>query len=89
MSIEVNFGTLMTDVFSTNSDFSYIYLKYKSEKVHRLFGLGWKNQEHTVLWNVYLLQVLGKGIQTYFGNIALDMNKHSNTKEKTNFLIYI
>ena len=35
-------------VFSTNSDLFYIYLQYESEKVHGLFGLGWKNQEHTV-----------------------------------------
>ena len=34
--------------FSTDSDLSYIYLQYKSEKFHGLFGLGWKNQEHTV-----------------------------------------
>ena len=41
------FGSPMTDVFSTDSDLSYIYLQYESEKVHGLFGLGWKNQEHT------------------------------------------
>ena len=35
-------------VFSTDSDLSYKYLQYKSEKVYGLFGLGWKNQEHTV-----------------------------------------
>ena len=38
-------------VFSTDSDLSYVYLQYKSEKVHGLFGLGWKNQEHTVIGN--------------------------------------
>ena len=38
-------------VFSTDSDLSYVYLQYKSEKVHGLFGLGWKNQEHTVIWD--------------------------------------
>ena len=37
-------------VFSTDSDLSYIYLQYESEKVHGLFGLGWKNQGHTVSW---------------------------------------
>ena len=36
-------------VFSTDSDLSYIYLQYKSKKSYGLFGLGWKNQEHTVL----------------------------------------
>ena len=36
-------------VFSTDSVLSYIYLQYKSEKTHGLFGLGWKNQEHTVV----------------------------------------
>ena len=35
-------------VFSTNSDLFYTSLQYKSEKSHGLFGLGWKNQEHTV-----------------------------------------
>ena len=35
-------------VFSTNSDLCYTYLQNKSEKSHGLFGLGWKNQEHTV-----------------------------------------
>ena len=35
-------------VFSTDSDLSYVYLQYKSEKVYGLFGFGWKNQEHTV-----------------------------------------
>ena len=34
--------------FSTDSDLSHIYLQYKSEKVHELFALGWKNQEHTL-----------------------------------------
>ena len=34
--------------FSTDSDLSYKYLQYKSEKVHGIFGLGWKNLEHTV-----------------------------------------
>ena len=38
-------------VFSTDSDLSYTYLQYKNEKFHRLFGLGWKNQEHTVTFN--------------------------------------
>ena len=35
-------------VFSTDCDLSYVYQQYKSEKVRGLFGLGWKNQEHTV-----------------------------------------
>ena len=35
-------------LFSTNSNLFYTYLQYKSEKSHELFGLGWKNQEHTV-----------------------------------------
>ena len=35
-------------VFSTDSDLSYIYLQHKSEKVHGLFGLVWKNQGRTV-----------------------------------------
>ena len=35
-------------VFSTNSDLFYTYLQYKSIKSHGFFGLGWKNQEHTV-----------------------------------------
>ena len=35
-------------VFSTNSDLFYTYLQYESEKSHGLFGLDWKNQEHTV-----------------------------------------
>ena len=42
------FGSLMIDSFSTDSDLSYLYLQYKSEKVHGLFDLGWKNQEHFV-----------------------------------------
>ena len=41
-------------VFSTDSDLSYIYLQYKSEKVHGLFGLGWKNQGCTVRENTEL-----------------------------------
>ena len=36
-------------VFPTDSDLSYVYLQYKSEKVYGLFGLGWKNQEHTAV----------------------------------------
>ena len=48
------FETLMTDDFSTDSNLSYIYLQYKSEKVHGLFGLGWKEQEHTVIYHPYL-----------------------------------
>ena len=39
-------------VFSTDSYLSYTILQYKSEKVHGLFGLGWKNQEHTVRGDV-------------------------------------
>ena len=35
--------------FSTDYDLSYVYLQDKSEKAHGLFGLGWKNQEHTVI----------------------------------------
>ena len=35
-------------VFSTDSDQSFVYLQCKSEKVHGLFGLGWKKQGHTV-----------------------------------------
>ena len=38
-------------VSSTDSDLSYVYLQYKSEKVYGLFGLGWKKQEHTVMWH--------------------------------------
>jgi len=37
-------------VFSTDYDLSYVYLQYKSEKVHGLSGLDWKNQEHTVIF---------------------------------------
>ena len=39
-------------VFTTDSDLSYIYWQYKSEKVHGLFGLAWKKQGHTVKCNV-------------------------------------
>ena len=39
-------------VFSTDSDLSFVYLQYKSEKLHGLFGLGWKNQGHAVIFNV-------------------------------------
>ena len=35
-------------VISTDYDPSYAYMQYKSEKVHRLFGLGGKNQKHTL-----------------------------------------
>ena len=37
-------------VFSTDYDLSYVYVQYKSEEVHGLFGLDWKNQEHTVIF---------------------------------------
>ena len=36
-------------VFSTDSDPFYVYLQYKNEKVHGLFGFGWKKQEHTMI----------------------------------------
>ena len=39
-------------VFSTDSGLSYVCLQYKSEKVHGLFCLGWKNQEHTVIYQM-------------------------------------
>ena len=45
MSIDVNFGSLMTMVFSTNSDLFYTNLQYESEKSYGLFGLDWKSQE--------------------------------------------
>ena len=47
-------------VFSTDSDLSYVYLQYESEKVHGLFGLGWKNQEHTVPRFVAIIGVYSK-----------------------------
>ena len=35
-------------IFSIDSDLFYVYLQYKTEKVH---GLGWKKQEHTGNYN--------------------------------------
>ena len=46
------FGSLMTDGFSTDSYLLHIYLQYESKKVHGLFGLGWKKQEHTMLYSL-------------------------------------
>ena len=44
----MNFGSLITDVFLTDSDLSYINLQYKSDKVHGLFGWVGKPGAHCV-----------------------------------------
>ena len=68
-------------VFSTDSDLSYIYLQHKSEKVHGLFGLGWKNQEHTevVLKNfktlVFLLSIESKFVKLFLIKCLLQIWK--------------
>ena len=58
--------------FSTDSDLSYVYLQYKSEKVHRLFGLGWKKQEHTVFLPSSDVSVSGE-------RLALSRQQHLDT----------
>ena len=85
-------------VFSTNSDLFYIYLQHKSKKSHGLFGLGWKNQEHTVCRliiasTLYLKQFIRPAwkIQSIVGNPYLSIGSHefSNLSYTQGFLTAI
>ena len=84
-------------VFSTNSGLSYIYLQYESQKVHGLFGLGWKNQEHTVeevikrftSWEISVLASMSdpKLVEsTYFGYFILIAKNMKKRFQKGNHI---